>query len=82
MPGMPPRTTAIIWGVACACDIAGLIIIAISLATRPDHREWFWYLLMVSLLLLAGGAAWNSYRWWKVHREQSEAFLPLMHAAA
>ncbi|KAJ7084598.1 hypothetical protein B0H15DRAFT_932031 [Mycena belliarum] len=74
-----PRTTAILYGVACACDIAGVIILSISLATRPENREWFWYLLVVSTSLLACGAAWNSYRCWKIHREQSESSTPLMH---
>ncbi|KAJ7096630.1 hypothetical protein B0H15DRAFT_825826 [Mycena belliarum] len=76
-----PRTTAIFWGIACACDIAGVIVLTIYVATLPGNREWFWYLLVVSMSLLACGAAWNSYRCWKIHREQSESFIPLMHAA-
>ncbi|KAJ7108069.1 hypothetical protein C8R43DRAFT_1243586 [Mycena crocata] len=86
-----PRTLAIIFltvferiltprsAVAFFFDLAALCIVIVSLITQPSHRsEWYYIVMPIILSIGAAGAAFNSWRWWKVHTSQIQAFIPLL----
>ncbi|KAJ7135866.1 hypothetical protein C8R44DRAFT_769183 [Mycena epipterygia] len=71
-----PRTTAIIWTVAFVLDIAAVATFIVSLALNHNHREWFLIILVILVALSGVGAGYNSWRWWRIHKAQTQASIP------
>ncbi|KAJ6529188.1 hypothetical protein DFH09DRAFT_1185392 [Mycena vulgaris] len=79
---LSPRSLAIIWAIACLCDIATVIILTVSLINRPNHRDWYYIILVVAVSMMGCGAAFSAWRSWRLHHSQRQVFVPLVHSQA
>ncbi|KAJ7053308.1 hypothetical protein C8F01DRAFT_1375206 [Mycena amicta] len=64
-----PRTLAIILAVACLLDIAVCAIYAVLIAQHNGIQGWR-IAVLVLFIISALCAAFNSWRWWRTHKQQ------------
>ncbi|KAJ6571598.1 hypothetical protein B0H19DRAFT_1130418 [Mycena capillaripes] len=69
------RTSAIIWAVAFVLDLVSFGILTADLIIR-NHRNWYLIVMLILIALCAIGAAFTSWRWWRIHKVQTRASIP------
>ncbi|KAF7365843.1 hypothetical protein MVEN_00458500 [Mycena venus] len=74
MPSTPrsPCFVAILWTVAFCLDIVCMgLYIALIIRHRHNVR-WYHIVALTFISIGAVGAAYNAWRWWRIHRIQTQ----------
>ncbi|KAJ6608280.1 hypothetical protein B0H10DRAFT_2068268, partial [Mycena sp. CBHHK59/15] len=72
-----PRTVAIIWSVALVGNLVSFVACIYSLSLNGVRGQWFFVVLAVVIGFCACSAAFNTWRFWKIHRAQTQAMRSL-----
>ncbi|KAJ7077086.1 hypothetical protein C8R44DRAFT_809735 [Mycena epipterygia] len=76
-----PRSTAILWSttVAFLFDIASMGIYMALIIPHGHNARWYHILAFIFMPIAAVGAAYNAWRWWRIHQAQTRAAAILFY---